>query len=299
MLPFKPLELSDKKAIDACLVENTFRACDFCFTNLYSWQAKFNTTFAVIEQTLFIRYVDTDGQLCYTMPIGKMPLENALPLVIKDAEENGIPLIMKCVTRRMWVCIEKAMPGVFQYIHDRDNDEYIYKAERLISLQGKKLQAKRNHINRFKSDHPDWVYFPLTTAEELNECSAMLDEWENLNMEKAEKSLRYDYLATKIMLENFHFLQLRGGAVRVNGNIVAFTIGEPLTKDTFVIHVEKAFAEMNGAYPIINQQFAEHEAVGFTYINREEDMGFEYLRQAKMSYYPDLMLQERIVTLKL
>ena len=297
MIPFKPLELSDKKAIDACLTDNTFRACDFCFANLYSWQAKFKTTFAVMKQTLFIRYIDTDGQLCYTMPLGKMPLENALQLVIKDAEESNIPLIMKCVTRRMWLCIEKALPGVFQSVHDRDNDEYIYKTERLISLTGKKLQAKRNHINRFKAEYPDWIYFPLTTAEELQECSVMLDEWENLNIGKAEKSLRYDYIATKIMLENFHFLQLKGGAVRVNGNIAAFTIGESLTKDTFVIHVEKAFAEMHGAYPIINQQFAEYEAVDFKYINREEDMGLEYLRQAKMSYYPDLILQERIVTL--
>jgi len=298
MIPFKPLELSDKKNIDICLADNTFRACDFCFANLYSWQAKFKTTFAVMEQTLFIRYQDTDGQLCYTMPLGKMPLEDALLFVIKDAEENNIPLIMKCVTRRMWLCIEKAMPDVFQSVHDRDNDEYIYKTERLISLTGKKLQAKRNHINRFKAEHPDWIYFPLTTVEELNECSVMLDEWEDLNIGKAEKSLRYDYIATKIMLENFHFLQLKGGAVRVNGNIVAFTIGEPLTKDTFVIHVEKAFAEMNGAYSIINRQFAEHEAIDFKYINREEDMGLEYLRQAKMSYYPDLILQERIVTLK-
>jgi hypothetical protein len=298
MIQFKSIELPDKKAIDDYLADNTFRACDFCFTNLYSWQLKFKTTFAVVHHSLFIRYEEAGGQLCYMMPIGKMPLEKALQLIITDAAENNIPLVMKGVTRHMWLCIEKSMPGVFDYVHDRDNDEYLYLTEKLINLTGKKLQPKRNHINRFKADYQDWSYFSLITAEELAECLKMLDEWEDLNAGKAEKSLRYDYIATKLMLENFHYMGLRGGAVRVDGKIVAFTIGEKLTADTFVIHVEKAFAGMNGAYPIINQQFAEHEASGFKYINREEDMGLDYLRQAKMSYYPDLLLQERILTLK-
>jgi hypothetical protein len=81
----------------------------------------------------------------------------------------------------------------------------------------------------------------------------------------------------------------------VNGRIVAFTIGEPLTEDSFVVHVEKAFGDMNGTYTIINQQFIEHEASEFTYINREEDMGLENLRKAKMSYYPDILLEEAML----
>ncbi len=298
MIQFNSIQLSDKKVIDDCLAENTFRACDFCFTNLFAWQSKFRTSFAIIQQTLFIRYQDPEGQLCYMMPIGKMPLEKSLSIIIEDARENNIPLVIKAITRRMWICIEKSMPDVFQYTHDVDNDEYIYLTERLISLSGKKLQPKRNHINRFKAEHPDWSYVPLITEIELQECSDMLDEWEDLNISKAEKTLRFDYIATKIMLQYFNELQLVGGAIRVNGKIVAFTIGERLTGDTFVTHVEKAFGEMNGAYPMINQQFAEHEAHSYLYVNREEDMGFEYLRQAKRSYYPDMMLEERILTLK-
>ncbi len=298
MIEFKPIALSDKTTIDICLQNNSYRACDFCFTNLYAWQAKFHTTFAVIHDTLFIRYNDCDAQLCYMMPIGKMALKEALQLIINDAKENNIPLVIKAITEEMWTCIQKEMFDTFTFVHDRDNDEYIYLTEKLISLTGKKLQAKRNHINRFKADNPDWHYFPLTTTKELNECSVMLDEWEDLNISKAEKSLRYDYLATKIMLNNFHYLQLKGGAVRVEGKIIAFTIGEELTKDTFVVHVEKAISGINGAYTIINQQFAEKELSNYTYINREEDMGLDYLRQAKMSYYPDILLKERIATLK-
>lgn len=298
MISFKTIELSDKECINACLAGNTYRACDFSFTNLYSWQAKFKTTFAILNDTLFIRYKENSGEYCYMMPIGKMPLYDGLSLILRDVQEQDIPLVMKGITDRMWDDIESVMPGVFDYRLDRDNDEYIYLAERLITLKGSKLQSKRNHINRFKRENPDWSYFSLSSKEELDECAAMLDEWEDMNITKAERSLRYDYIATRLMLNNFQELSLRGGAIRVAGKIVAFTIGEPLTKDTFVIHVEKAFAGMNGAYSIINQQFAEHETAGYTYINREEDMGLEYLRQAKMSYYPDILLKERILSLK-
>ena len=100
------------------------------------------------------------------------------------------------------------------------------------------------------------------------------------------------------MLDNFEYLNLRGGLICVNNEIVAFAIGEPLTTDTMVVHVEKAFAEVHGAYTIINQQFAEHETAGYTYVNREEDMGIENLRKAKLSYQPDIILEKYNARLK-
>lgn len=295
MIDFKQITLSDKKDIDTAFAGNIYRACDFCFANLFAWNAKFKTVFAIEHRTIFLRFQDSDGQLYYMMPIGKMPISNALSLIIKDAEENRIPFQMKGITTRMWETIQKEMPGKFRYLPDRNNNEYIYYSEKLIKLSGKKLQSKRNHINRFKADNPDWQYFPLTSREELNECAQMLDEWEEVNLSKVDFSQRYDYIATKIMLDNFEYLGLRGGAIRVNGKIVAFSIGEPLTADSFVVHVEKAFGEVNGAYSIINQQFIECEASEFTYINREEDMGIANLRKAKMSYYPDILLEEGIL----
>ncbi len=295
MINFKQITLSDKREIDACLAGNVYRACDFCFANLYAWNVKFKTVFAIEHRTIFLRFQDSDKQFYYMMPIGRMPLKDAIDLIMHDAKENNIPFQMKGITTRMWDNIQKEMPDRFCYIPDRNNDEYIYLSEKLIKLSGKKLQSKRNHINRFKADNPDWEYFPLTSKKELDECLEMLDKWSGNNASKDDKSEQYDYIATKIMLDNFDYLQLRGGAVRVNGKIVGFTIGEPLTADSFVVHVEKAFGEMNGAYTIINQQFIEHEASEFTYINREEDMGFENLRKAKMSYYPDILLEEAIL----
>jgi hypothetical protein len=292
MINFKQITLSDKKEIDACFSGNIYRACDFSFANLFAWNAKFKTMYAIEHRTIFLRFQDSDGQLYYMMPIGKMPLKDAFELIMRDAEDNRIPFQMKGITLRMWENIQKEMPDKFRYLPDRNNDEYIYLSEKLIKLSGKKLQSKRNHINRFKADNPDWEYFPLTSKNELEECVRMLDEWEEKSTSAINITQRYDYIATRLMLEHFEYLQLRGGAVHVNGRIVAFTIGEPLTEDSFVVHVEKAFGDMNGAYTIINQQFIEHEASEFIYINREEDMGLDNLRKAKMSYYPDILLEE-------
>lgn len=295
MINFKQITLSDKRDIDAAFNGNIYRACDFCFANLYAWNARFKTVFAIEHRTIFLRFQDLDGQLYYMMPIGRMPLKDAFDLIMRDAVENKIPFQMKGITSRMWDNIQAEMPGRFRYLPDKDNYEYIYLSEKLIKLSGKKLQSKRNHINRFKADNPDWEYFPITTKEELEECSRMLDEWEEVSISKVDFSKRYDYIATKIMINQFFELQLQGGAIRVNGQIVAFSIGEQLTADSFVVHVEKAFSGINGAYTIINQQFIEHTASEFTYINREEDMGIENLRKAKMSYYPDILLEEGVL----
>lgn len=295
MINFKQVDISDKKEIVKSLAANTYRACDFCFTNMYAWRAKFKTLFAIKDNTLFLKFNEVDGNTYYMMPIGSMNLKKAIDEIIADAEKSKIPFLMKGITPLMWESINSAFPGKFEYIHDRNNDEYIYLSEKLIKLSGKKLQSKRNHINRFKLDNPDWQYFPITTQQEIEECMRMLDEWDDDKSSNGDKSLRYDYIATKLMLENLNELDLKGGAIKVNGKIIAFSIGERLVDDTFVVHVEKAFGDINGAYTIINQQFAEHEGSAFMYINREDDLGIESLRKAKLSYQPDILLQEGIV----
>lgn len=294
MIHFKTIELSDKPQIDVCLDGNTFRACDFSFANIFAWNAKFKTQYDIQHKTLFLKFQEIDGETYYMMPIGPMPINESIQILQADAKASNRPFQMKGITVEMWEMISNKMPNQFKYIHERNNDEYIYLSSKLISLSGKKLQSKRNHINRFKIDNPDWQYFPLTNKKELGECTGMLDEWENIKEDK-DRSLQYDYIATRLMLEHFDELQLTGGAIRVNGKIIAFTIGEKLTEDTFAVHVEKAFGEINGAYTIINQQFIEHEASKFKYINREEDMGLEPLRKAKLSYQPDILLEEGVL----
>ena len=121
----------------------------------------------------------------------------------------------------------------------------------------------------------------------------MLYEWMEDNAEDKDPSLVYDNIATKLMLNNFEYLGLRGGVICVEGKMVAFSLGAPLTEDTFDVHVEKAITNnFHGAYTIMNQQFVLNETPEFKYINREEDMGIESLRKAKLSYQPDILLEK-------
>ena len=296
MLIFNKVALEDKEVIQKKLDINRCRCCDFSFANLVSWQPKFNTQFAITDQNIFFKVTDNIGQTSYLMPLGTMPLKDSIALIMEDARKENKMFQMRGITTNMLEKIEESFPCIFTNTPDRDNYEYIYETERLSTLAGKKLQKKRNHVNKFKSENPDWSYEKITTQEQLNNCLMMLKKWDNI--ENNDKHLNFDYIASKFMIENFVDLDLVGGIILVKGQIVAFSIASELTPDTLNVHIEKAFAEINGAYTIINQQFAEHEGANYKYLNREEDMGIEGLRKAKMSYYPDILLKESILTLR-
>ncbi len=292
MLIFKSLELKDRDIINSYLRQQNYRASDLCFTNLYCWGRKFDTQFAITDDWLFIRFKDNNGRNSYLKPIGAGVLKEAVDLIQEDHSSFDSPFQMRGLTKQMIEEIEKAMPGQFDYKLNRSVSDYIYTTEKLIHLKGKKLQSKRNHINRFKREN-DWKYHSLTGNRALvEECKEMLDKWMEMNKEEKDPSLVYDDFATTLMLDNFEYFNLKGGLICVDNEIAAFSIGELLTEDTMVVHVEKAFTSIHGAYTIINQQFVENEASGFLYVNREEDMGIDNLRQAKLSYQPDILLEK-------
>ena len=292
MITFREIELEDIETINSKLQSQNYRASDLCFTNLYAWGKKFNTQFAVTDDWLFIRFKDNNGRNSYLKPIGTGDLKEGIEIILEDHKQFDTVFQIRGMTKEMVDELEAAYPNMFNFKLNRSVSDYIYTVDKLRELKGKKLQSKRNHINRFKREN-DWKYKTLTNNPELvKECKAMLDKWMELNKDEKDPSIIYDDFATTIMLENFERLNLRGGLICVDNEIVAFSIGEPLTKDTIVVHVEKAFTTIHGAYNIINQQFALYETDGYTYINREEDMGVENLRRAKLSYQPDILLEK-------
>ena len=292
MLFFKPIELNDKNTIDYRLKNQNYRASDLCFTNLYAWGKKFNTRYAVSDDWLFIRFKDNSGRNSYLKPIGTGDIREAVKVIMRDHEQFNTVFQIRGLTREMVNEMEVAFPGTFDYKLNRSVSDYIYSTEKLIHLKGRKLQSKRNHLNRFKREN-EWQYKSLTGNPELvRECKEMLDKWMEINTGDKAPSLAFDDFATTLMLENFEYLELKGGLICVNNEIVAFSIGEKLTKDTIVVHVEKALTSTHGAYTIFNQQFVQHEAAGYRYINREEETGLENLRRAKLSYQPDILLEK-------
>jgi hypothetical protein len=296
MLNFHPVRLADRQMISDIFGRYAQESADYTFSNLYSWRAMFHTGCDVVEGTLVLRFT-CKAVSGYMMPVGPKALE-ILPLLLKDAEERGKPFLMKGVTATARDAIEGAYPGRFDFVHDKDNDEYLYRTERLASLSGKKLQSKRNHINHFKAEYPDWEYVSVKGPNETLLCMRMLRYWMRTLPPESAAGRRYDYHAAHTMLRHFNYFGLSGGLIRAGRDIVAFALGEPLNADTFVVHVEKAFADTRGAYSLINQEIAVNEAAGYTLINREEDMGLANIRKAKLSYYPVSMVEHFTVTLR-
>jgi len=293
---FKKLEINDKKLIDNCLKHKTSRSCDYCFANLFAWQGRYNTCFAIEQNTLFVRF-DNHGEKFYMFPTGEMTVEDAFEILQNDTKKQNILLKIKAVSPEMWNNLPQSIAKNFSFVPESNNFEYIYRSEKLRLLTGKKLQSKRNHINRFKKENPLWEFAPVASQDDCRACLNMLQDWENETQDAAfsEGNPYDDFDAATLMLTHFDVLELQGAMIKIGNEIVAFAIGEPLTEDSFVVHIEKAHRTMNGGYAIINQQFAEYIGKNFVYINREEDMGIESLRQAKLSYQPDLILQEGVM----
>ena len=174
--------------------------------------------------------------------------------------------------------------------------DYVYSREKLATLKGKKLHGKRNHINKFMQENPDWEYKKLVPSM-YEDCIAVYDGW------KESKDLSEDEFANErrsvvLALTNMEELGLTGGAILLGGKIKAFTVGERLNDDMQLIHIEKADSEINGLFPMINQQYVLHECADVQYINREEDMGIPNLRKAKLSYKPVKLVEKYIAQFK-
>ena len=295
LIPFTPISLGDKPWIDFITRLEDSRSSAWCFANMYFWMDSFQWQVAFFENRLLSR-LTLDGDTCYGFPIGEGDIKGAVRILHQDAINRGVPLKLRGLTEKSRQMLEDAFPNCFEYVADTNVFDYIYEAEKLISLSGKKLQSKRNHINRFLENHENWMFEPIS-AENIGECLVMSDAWVKDREER--QNFSSDSGALQIAASNFEILGLEGGLLRLNGDIIAFTIGELLNSDTYIVHFEKAFADIQGAYPLINREFVRFISEKYPqirYINREEDMGIEALRKAKRSYNPIFMVEKYMAT---
>ena len=296
-IQFKRAELEDREIISQYLKHHTSRSCERTFVNVFLWSRQYPVKWAVIEGALVFKSEDEE-HVSYAFPAGDDDsIKKALEVMKSYSEERGYPFTMYNITPDNFAKLEEWYPGRFQIAYSRDIADYVYETEKLTTLAGKKLHGKRNHINKFKEGNPDWVYEPIGEAN-VEECFQMALKWREETGCEEDEEKRAEICVTLNALRLFRELNLKGGLLRTapGGEVIAFTIGEPLNADTFVVHIEKAFAEIQGAYPMINQQFVTHEAQDFQYVNREEDTGAEGLRKAKLSYHPAFLVEKGVVT---
>ena len=295
---FKRAELEDKEIISRYFQHHTSRSCERTFVNVFLWSRKYPVKWAIVENTLVFKS-ENDTHLSYAFPAGTdEDIQKAIAVLEKYSEKKGYPFSMYNVTPDNFERLEQWYPGRFQITYERDDADYIYESEKLATLSGKKLHGKRNHINKFKNTFGDrWSYEPMS-VDNVEECFQMALDWRNDNGCNEDEEKNAEMCVTLNSLRLFQELELTGGVLRIDGKVVAFTMGEPVCSDTFVVHIEKAYADVPGAYPMINQQFVEHECMGYRYVNREEDTGAEGLRKAKLSYRPAFLIEKGTVTEK-
>lgn len=294
-IAFKRAELEDKEIITQYFKHHTSRSCERTFVNVFLWSRKYPVKWAVIENALVFKSED-DEHLSFAFPAGEdEDIKKAMKVMEQYSAEKGYPFTMYNVTPDNFKKLSEWYPGRFEIEYDRDAADYIYESEKLATLSGKKLHGKRNHINKFKSVYEDRWSYETMTEEHLEECFQMALKWRNDNGCNDDEEKNAEMCVTLNSLRLFKELGLIGGVLKIDGKVAAFTLGEPVCSDTFVVHIEKAYADIQGAYPMINQQFVEHECKDYQYINREEDTGAEGLRKAKLSYRPVFLVEKGTV----
>ena len=294
MFNFRPPRPEDRQWVAPIISKAKHFGCDYSFGDMFIWQTVYNIRIAHSDG--FVFSINGRDKPVYGFPVGEGDLKKAIEDLMADAAQYGVGLEMFGLNNECVKKVEDLFPGVFEFEPVRDSFDYVYLTENLVDLPGKKYHAKRNHIAAFKRDN-EWSYEPITESN-IDECRAMNEEWERINREKNPEAIDDELDAINISFDYYTRLGFVGGLLRANGKVVAFTFGEEMNPEMFCTHVEKAYADVRGAYPMINREFAANALSSYKYINREDDTGSEGLRRAKLSYFPDILLEKYMARVK-
>ena len=292
MLDLHPVTLADKAWIDPIVLAENSPSADYNFGNIFLWDETYHQHVSPLGRRL-VTLLCYEHAPFFAWPIGSGELAPVLDEMAVYAKAQGFPLVLRGVTADHLPALRQLYGNGFTLTEERELWDYVYAAEKLDTLAGKHLHGKRNHIHRFEQEN-DWRFDAMTEAD-LPGCRAMLDSWMADCGEDERDGIDDEYRAILRAFAYYGPLGLDGGVLRVSGRIVAFSIGEMASADTFDAHFEKAYSHINGAYPMINREFvryirAIHPQV--QWINREDDTGRESLRQSKLTYHPDKMVEK-------
>lgn len=303
MLGFKSIELSDRDIIKRFFAPNHNQNSECTFTNLYMWRKCYAVRWAVSDNHLIVEPNAFESSWILP-PYGLDPKDDeqfvaAIEHTIEDYKSRNKKLVIRAVTEDVKERLERLFPDRFSYTEEREIEDYIYDAEKMRTLSGRKLSKKRNHINAFKAAYPDYELMPLTPFN-VDRALDYEERWmgQRYREGRLDDSLLCEREAIYDALYNMETLDFKGSMIQADNKIVAMTFAEMVNEDTVVIHIEKAYPEYRGLYPVINQDNLNLYWKDAKFVNREEDMGLEGLRHAKQSYYPLYLLKKYRAVLK-
>ena len=289
-LNFKPVEAEDLEELNPFFCKRPNKTCDSVFLDSFIWREYYNVRYAVSDNKAILWLMDLDGKTGSAMPICSeeeleyyfwklveyFNTELKAPLYINLADEEAVEQLGL-----------KNMPDKFKITEQVDLKDYLYDGNAMRTLSGKKLHKKKNHLNAFKREYEGRYEYRRLCCSDRGDVWKFLDRWREEKGEEVEEHLDYEVRGIHEILKNCSLLNVRMSGVYIDGHLEAFTIGSynPL-EQMAVIHIEKANPEIRGLYQFINQQFLIEEFPEAVLINREDDLGLEGLRKAKLSYNP-------------
>ena len=295
-MEFKKVTLGEIDVLRTRLQFAESNICDFSVGGIVMWRDFFCTEYAIVNDTLLFKYLVTAaGQKRYmfSYPVGP-DAAGALSAVAEYCDVEEIPLSFCTITDEELEVLSRRYPRL-DAVPERDWFDYLYLSDDLMNLAGRRYAGQRNHINKFVRSYPDWSFDDITQAG-IPEIIAFLNEYyetETLGdaIVAEEKSKTFE------LFENYAAYGLMGAVLRAGKKIAAVSVGE-VVGETLFVHIEKAKKSYSGVYAMITNQFAKRFGGGVKYINREEDVGDEGLRTAKLAYHPYKLLSKYTVLVK-
>jgi hypothetical protein len=280
---FKLIGLEDQEYIRNLIEKYPSEGCEINFANTFIWRNFDHPKATTINDNLCLLFKPPAEPAYFLQPIG----ENRIIETIKTCLSSAPRLSRIPESFAEKYCCE------FRCEPDRNNFDYVYLAEDLIQLKGKKYDGRRNRIRKFEKNH-SYRYLKLS-AQHLADCRRLLEGWfkekqSNAGMISAQKDAIIEALTY------FETLDLVGCAIEVEGQIEAFSIGEKFNQDTAVIHIEIVNPVYDGLSQLINREFIKNAWADYKFINREQDLGIPGLRRAKSSYYPHHLVKKYNIT---
>lgn len=284
MKPF-PLDLAAAPLVKSYLAAFPPVISELTFTNLFAWRQTRPVWLLEVGKTLVFLIRTDICQPNELVILGRPAGSLSLAGTLAELGDNVIGAVR--VTKDD---ILDLSPEAFAVKEDRNNSDYVYRVADLAELAGRRYAKKRSHVRQCLQSHG--CEFEKISAANIDECRTLVERWCQERQCDLDPGLCGESKALTTTIDLFEDFKLLGGAIRVDGAIQAFSIGERLSPTTAVWHFEKAMPGINGLSQLVNQWFARECLTGFEFVNREQDLGIPGLRQAKESYYPDHLVDK-------
>lgn len=287
-IEFKNLDIKSLERLQPFFDMTDYDACDYCFATMFMWRDTYKTKYH-IEDDFAIVFGEYEGEIFSVLPLAsKENVKKAIDFAMDYFEEIERKVYLRGINKDIVEYVQNNFGDKFEYIEERDLFDYIYDAESLRTLSGRKNQKKRNHINYFLKEYEGRYKSRLLDSVDFDDCMKLVKKWA---IKKEDSDIEIDdgeTIAIKKIFDNYDKLKdrVKVFGIYIDDELQAFSIGEKLKQNMALIHIEKANPDIRGLYPYINQKFLVDEFSDVEFVNREEDLGIEGLRKAKLSYHP-------------